>query len=221
MSNTIKVTVIAKDGISLIGCPTTLHLPCPSETVIDGRDFFFHSDDLQQTWKFPPVLTAAALPAVSFPVAYAKAGGHDYYLIADQDESPAEDINQIIADLCNTCCAASPGGEPDASAGAPGNIIPTLLHMAVGQIDQDCSDDSCTYSYYDVLPTDSTVTYNLQFACNGVLTSSGNTKFTTKAAALAWAVTNLAAYGTWTLSGQVLKVSGSSCSVGAISHTNF
>lgn len=223
MSSTIRITVVAKDGISLIGCPTTFHLPCPfGGSVIDGRDFYFRSDNLQQTWKFPPQLTPATLPAVSFPVAYIQSGGHDYYAIADQDKSPAEAVNQILADACNACCSTSPGSEPDETAQAPGNIIPTLMHMAVGQVLQDCNTNICTYSYYDTLPADGGVSYNLQFACNGVLTSSGNTKFTTKAAALAWAVGNLGSYGTWTNpSGQILKVSGTACSVGALSHTNF
>lgn len=221
MANTILVTVIAKDGISLIGCPTKFHLPCPTNTVIDGRDFYFHSDILQQTWKFPPVLTAATLPAVSFPAAYVKSNGHDYYIIANQDESPAEPINEIISELCNQCCAASPGGEPEAVATVV-NIIPPLYAMANGKITQDCSTGTCTYSYFDTLPTDSTNNYSITFVCGGVAHTSGNTKFTTIAAALAWAIANLGAYGTWTNpTGQQLKVSGATCAQGTLFHTNY
>lgn len=221
MANYIKVTVIAKDGISLIGCPTNMHLPCPEGSVIDGRDFYFQSDRLQQTWKFPPELTPAVLPAVSFPTAKIISNGHTYYVISDQDESPAEEINQIIADLCNACCATSPGGEADATAGAPGNIIPTLMKMADGDSDQNCATGVCTYSYYDTLPTDGTVTYSISFAHNGVLSTSGSTKFTTKAAALAYAVANWSAFATFTLTGQQLKGAASTSAVGNLYHTNF
>lgn len=221
MANYIKVTVIAKDGISLIGCPTNMHLPCPEGSVIDGRDFYFQSDNLQQTWNFPPQLLPAVLPAVSFPTAKIISRGHTYYVIADQDESPAQAVNQIIADLCNACCATSPGGEADATAGAPGNIIPTLLFMSNGDSDQNCATGVCTYSYYDTLPTDSTVTYSISFAHNGVNSTSGSTKFTTKAAALAYAVANFGSFGSWSLVGQQLKVTGSTSAVGKLYHTNF
>lgn len=221
MANYIKVTVIAKDGISLIGCPTNMHLPCPEGSVIDGRDFYFWSDRLQQTWNFPPRLEAATLPQVSFPTAKILSHGHEYYVISDQDESPAEEINQIIADLCNACCATSPGGEADATAGAPGNIIPTLLFMADGNSDQNCATGTCTYSYYDTLPANETVTYSISFAHDGVLSTSGSTKFTTIAAALAYAVANWGAFGDWSLSGQQLKVTGSTSAVGNLYHTNF
>lgn len=220
---TIKITVISKDGLSLIGCPTTVHLPCPQSTI-DGSDWYIRSDNLQQTWKFPPYLTPATLPAVSFPTAKVTTlDGHTYYAIADQDESPAQAVNQILSDLCNFCCtSASPaGGEPDATAGNVANIIPPLYAMANGDDAQNCSTGTCTYSYYDILPTDSTNNYSITFVCGGVARSSGNTKFTTKAAALAWANSNLSAYATFTLSGQQLKASLATCAQGSLFHTNY
>lgn len=220
MANTIKVTVVAKNGISLISCPTSFHLPCPSGTVIDGRDFYFHSDDLQQTWKYPPELTAAVLPAAGFPVARAVTYGTEYYIIADQG-SPSTDVNQIVANACSQCCVTSPAGEPSVGATAS-SIIPTLQHMTTGKITQDCTDGTCTYDYFDTLPADSPEPeYNLQFSCGGVLYTSGAVHFETIAAALAWAQANWSALATWTLSGNQLKAGASACSVGNLSHTRF
>lgn len=219
MANTIKVTVVAKDGIDLIGCPTVMHLPCPDGTIIDGRDFWFHSDTLQQTWLFPPQITAAADPAATFPVAYVKSQGHDYYVLGDLSSPIGEDtVNQQVADACNQCCEESPTGEPEVVADL--DEIPDLLHMANGQSDQNCSTGDCTYSYYVTLPANSEgLAYSIQFICNGQVFTSGGTTFTTVAAALSWATTNFDEHGTWTLSGNQLKVAGTACAVGALQYT--
>lgn len=221
MANFIKVTVVAKDGISFIDCPKEMFLPCPSGTVIAGQDYYFSTDDLQQTWLYPPKPEAPALPRNFFPAAQAVSNGHVYWIIADIGGSPPElEVSQLVADACNTCCdESSPGGTPTVSA-TPADIIPDLAHMAKGQIDQDCSDGSCTYSYFDKLPTDAeALTYSLQFNCGGINRTSGGTTFGTIAAALAWAQANWGFLGTWALSGSRLGVSGVDCEFGVLQHT--
>lgn len=221
MGNFIKVTAVSKNGFSFIGCPRQIHLPCPAGTVIDGVDYFFNTDDLQQTWNFPPTLTEKGGSTASFPAARVKNGWDEYYIIADLEGSPPTGtVNQLIADACNACCdSASPPGEEEVVA-TPDDIIPALQYMAVGKITQDCANGICTYDYFDTLPADGTETYSLQFSCAGQLYSSGATTFTTKAAALAYAQANWGSVGTWALNGNQLSVTGTSCAVGVLRHTN-
>lgn len=221
MGNFIKVTAVVKNGFSFISCPREIHLPCPAGTVIDGVDYFVNSDDLQQSWIWPPTLEEKGGSSASFPVARVKNGFDEYYIIADLAGSPPTgEVNQEIADACNACCdEGSPPGETEVVA-TPASIIPELQYMAVGKITQDCANGICTYDYFDTLPANGTETYSLQFSCAGQLYTSGATTFTTIAAALAYAVANWGSVGTWTLTGNQLRVSGTSCAVGVLRHTN-
>lgn len=72
---------------------------------------------------------------------------------------------------------------------------------------------SNTFDYSTILPDGS---FTLQFTCNGTTLTSGDTAFESWSDALQWAIDNWGGFGTWTLEEDVLRVSGTLCSVGAL-----
>lgn len=104
-------------------------------------------------------------------------------------------LSQFIT-LCNQCC--------DAESFILTPIAYTPLVLQQPPIWTDNGDCTCTSTYNYRLPADGGgKAYTLKFYCNGVLIGT-STSFTTVAAALAYAIANWGAYGTWTLSGSVL-----------------
>lgn len=208
MANTVKVTVVSKNGLSFIDCPYTVHIPCPSGTIIDGQDYFYNSDENQTGWGLWPDTVEAASPAVSIPVIHVTVGFDDYYVSYNPDTtSPPSGADQL-ADLCNECCGEV---EPELPAGT----IPTLAPASNGIATQDCATGDCTYAFNDLLPASGnfTITWN----CNGTATTSSTR---TLANVLAYVETTepFASAGTWTLVGRMLTVTGTACQNGALTH---
>ncbi len=226
MANSIKVTVVAKNGLAYFDCPKTIHLPCPSGTVVDGQDYYVTSDEGQNGWKFDLATVAPASPILSFPVAKVNVGLNEYLVTGVNTSTP---LHQQIADACNTCCGPT---EPV----IPPGTIPTLNAVSEGQSVQNCEDGTCTYTYQDRLPTDaSKKEYSLQFICGDVVLTSGATVFGGPVAggnqaALNYANANWASYATFTLGtavdafgvptdSTVLYATGATCSAGVLKHT--
>jgi hypothetical protein len=207
MANTVKVTVVSKNGLSFIDCPYIVHLPCPSGTIIDGQTYYYNSDENQTGWSLWPETVAAASPAASFAVIHATVGFDDYYIVFDE-ESPPIGADQL-ADLCNTCCGTT---EPELPAGT----IPTLAPASNGIATQDCATGDCTYTYNDLLPASGNFT--ISFNCNGAVSISSSQNL---AGILAYVqgTAPFSTFGTWTLVGRMLTVTGTACQNGALTHT--
>lgn len=209
MANTVKVTVVMKNGLDFTACPQVVHLPCPAGTVISGTAYFMNSNDAQTWWNYPTQEEAVA-PAIGFEVAKVKVGFDEYYVAGDS-LAPSETLGDELARLCNTCCGDT---EPELDF----TSVPTLNPTSGGISTQDCNTGDCTYLYLDALPADADdKAFTLTFSRNG--TTSTSSTFTTIADALAYAIANWSASGTWTLAGNVLKLTGSSYTNASISHT--
>lgn len=74
-----------------------------------------------------------------------------------------------------------------------------------------------TFTYKVTLPQ--LTAYTLQFLCDGNWLSSGDTAFSNINDALVWVTDNWGSYGTWSVDGNTLILSESSCSSGAIQYT--
>lgn len=208
MANTVKVTVVMKNGLDFTGCPTVVHLPCPSGTVISGDAWYMNSNDAQTYWNYPTQV-AAVSPAIGFEVARVQVGFNEYFVAGDS-LAPSSTLGDELARLCNTCCGDT---EPELDF----TEVPALNPTSGGISTQDCATGDCTYLYIDLLPADADgLAYSLTFSRNG--TTSTSTNFTTIAAALAYAQANWQQSGTWSLSGNALKLTGSSYTNASISH---
>lgn len=209
MANTVKVTVVMKNGLDFTSCPQVVHLPCPAGTVISGNQYYINSNDEQTYWNYPTT-TEAVSPAVGFEVVKVNVGFDEYFVVGDSLE-PSATLGDELARLCNTCCGDT---EPELTFD---DGIPTLNPTSGGISTQDCATGDCTYLYLDLLPANADgLAYTLTFSRNG--TTSTSTTFTTIAAALAYAQANWSASGTWSLDGNVLKLTGSSYTNASISH---
>lgn len=209
MANTVKATAVMKNGQDFTGCPKVVHLPCPFGTIISGQQYFMNSNDAQTYWNYPTQEEATGT-AIGFEVVKVNVGFDEYFLAGDS-LAPSATLGDELARLCNTCCGDT---EPELDF----TSVPALNPTSGGISTQDCETGDCTYLYLDTLPANADgLAYTLTFSRNG--TTSTSTTFTTIAAALAYAQANWNASGTWSLSGNTLKLTGSSYTNASISHS--
>ncbi len=138
-------------------------------------------------YNFPTYTTPVPGTAFDIEVVEVKIGTDTYRLSGV--------LSQFV-DLCNQCC------DDESFVLTPVAYTPLVNQQS--PILTDNGDCTCSSTYNFRLPADGGgKAYTLKFYCNGTLIGTSSS-FTTVAAALAYAVANWSAYGTWTLSGSIL-----------------